>query len=62
MHFKCFWNMSVMLYYCCKKKLISSVSKYLLPELAFWLVKSQIMVIMIRKTQELSDSPDKLRK
>lgn len=62
MHFKCFWNVSVMLYYCYGKKLIGSVTKYLLPELAFCLVKSQIIVIMIRKMQELLDSPDKLRK
>lgn len=61
MHFKCFWNMSVTLCYCYKKKLISSVAKYLLPELAFWLVKSHVIVMMICKTQELSDSPGKLK-
>lgn len=61
MHFKCFW-MSVMLCYCCRKKLISSVNKYLLPQLAFWLVKSQSIVTMMCETQELSDSPDRLKK
>lgn len=54
--------MSVMLCYCCRKKLISSVNKYLLPELAFWIVKSQSIVTMMCETQELSDSPDRLKK
>lgn len=51
-----------MVYYCYRKELISCVTKCLLPELAFWLVKSQIIVRMICKTQELSDSSDKLTK
>lgn len=51
--------MSVMLCYCYRKKLISSVNKYLLPELAFWLVKSQSIVTMMCETQELSDKLEK---
>lgn len=52
--------MLVVLYYCYRKELINSVTKYPLQELAFWFVKSQIIVIIKYKAQELLDSSDKL--
>lgn len=52
--------MLVVLYYCCREKLINSVTKYPLQVLAYCLVKSQIIVIIKCKAQELLDSSDKL--
>lgn len=62
MHFKYFFECQ----WCCvivvERSLLAVWINISLPELAFWLVKSQSKVTMMCETQELSDPPARLKK